>query len=60
MTTKDDQRWNFRDLMENPLYEQLIDLQVQNERLRAALQEIVDHPAPSHVNNVAREALSPR
>ena len=33
------------------------ELRDANERLRAALQEIIDHPAPSRVATVAREAL---
>jgi hypothetical protein len=32
-------------------------LESQNQRLRAALQQILDHPAPSRVATVAREAL---
>ena len=33
-------------------------LEDENERLRAALQEILDHPAPSAVAYVARDALA--
>ena len=36
----------------------LADERVENEGLRAALQEILDHPAPSRVATVAREALA--
>jgi hypothetical protein len=41
-----------------PLLREVARLNTENERLRAALQEIVQHPAPSNVARVAHDALS--